>query len=341
MIPELVSTIIPVYNRPQMLRAAVDSVLQQTYRPIEIIIADDGSTDETANVARELIKKYPEIIRYYYHVNAGPGPARELGRIHAVGQFIQYLDSDDRLLPNKFIDQVKALREYPDADIAYGSTNLVDAKGTVLMSPFKWTGKEISSLFPGLLVDRWWCTHTPLYRRSLTEKIGPWCAMRWSQDWEYDARAGALGAKLIHCGSFISEHCHHKEERQTSYADWEKDPIRLKNRVQLMTILLENGKKSEVTSAEKEWAHFSRWAFAIARNCAAVGLSKEAKQSLNISSEAARLANVSSFSLNGFSYLSNLIGTRLTGVLFKGIEKIKPGAGNQTLLQSFMTEKNS
>ncbi len=341
MIPELVSTIIPVYNRPQMLQTAVESVIQQTYRPIEIIIADDGSTDETPTVAQQLIKEYPEIIHYYYHKNAGPGPARELGRVHATGEFIQYLDSDDRLLPNKFSDQVNVLRDQPDADIAYGCTNFIDFDGTVLNSPFKWTGKKIPFLFPGLLVDRWWCTHTPLYRRRLTDKIGTWCDMRWSQDWEYDARAGALGAKLVHCNSFVSEHCHHREERQTSYADWEKDPIRLKNRVQLMSVLLENAKLSKVTTAEKEWSHFSRWAFAITRNCAAVGLSKEAKLSLDISLEAAHLANVSSFSLNGFYYMSNLVGTRLTGILFKGIEIIKPGVGSQTLLQSFMTEKSS
>ena len=101
-IENLVSTIIPVYNRPDMLRAAVESVLQQTHRPIEVIIADDGSTDETGEVAKELVEQHPEVVRYTRHENAGPGPARELGRQLARGEFIQYLDSDDRLLPNKF-----------------------------------------------------------------------------------------------------------------------------------------------------------------------------------------------------------------------------------------------
>src|SRR5207244_4187795 len=108
-VPDLVTTIIPVYNRPDMLREAARSVLEQTYRPIEVIIADDGSTDgDTVRVARELEATYPGVLRYYDQPNAGPGAARNLGLKHARGEFIQYLDSDDLLLPNKFARQVAA-----------------------------------------------------------------------------------------------------------------------------------------------------------------------------------------------------------------------------------------
>ena len=65
----LVSTIIPVYNRPKMLREAAASVLAQTYRPIEIIISDDGSTDDTQSVAQELVQAHPEEIRYVRNEN--------------------------------------------------------------------------------------------------------------------------------------------------------------------------------------------------------------------------------------------------------------------------------
>ena len=97
----LVTTIIPVYNRPCFLREAVASVLAQTYRPIEIIIVDDGSGPETVAVCEELAAAHPEI-RILHQENAGPGAARERGRLAARGEFIQYLDSDDRLLPEKF-----------------------------------------------------------------------------------------------------------------------------------------------------------------------------------------------------------------------------------------------
>jgi glycosyltransferase involved in cell wall biosynthesis len=115
-VSDLVSTIIPVYNRPQMLREAVASVLAQTYRPIEIIVVDDGSTDETPRVAEALAAEHPEEIRFVRKENSGPGPTREAGRQMARGEFIQYLDSDDLLRPRKFEIMVRALRERPNAE---------------------------------------------------------------------------------------------------------------------------------------------------------------------------------------------------------------------------------
>ena len=128
-IESLVTTIIPVYNRAGMVRQAVDSVLAQTYRPIEIILVDDGSTDETPAVLDAMAREHPDEIRVLHKVNEGPGLAREAGRQIARGEFIQYLDSDDWLLPNKFADQVRALREHPECGIAYGTSMLVDARG--------------------------------------------------------------------------------------------------------------------------------------------------------------------------------------------------------------------
>ena len=107
----LVSTIIPVHNRPALLREAVASVLAQTYRPIEIIIVDDGSTDETGTRSGGLGGSHSEV-RTIHRENGGPGAARETGRLAARGEFIQYLDSDDLLLPIKFELQVAGLRQF-------------------------------------------------------------------------------------------------------------------------------------------------------------------------------------------------------------------------------------
>lgn len=333
---DLVSTIIPVFNRPAMLTAAADSVLAQSYRPIEIIIADDGSTDETPTVARRLVAEHPEIIRYFRHENAGPGPARELGRINANGEFIQYLDSDDRLLPNKFTDQVAVLREHPECDIAYGITRLVNSNGETLADPFKWTAKQIPELFPGLLVDRWWCTHTPLYRRTLTDRIGPWTAMRWSQDWEYDSRAGAANTKLISCRSHVSEHVHHDSDRQTSAGStiWQTDPIRLDNRHELLTALWKASLSAGVAANVPERQHFARWCFSVARQQAAQGMKSQALSSLEIAIDSAGRGS-GRRGIAPFRTAVHLLGPRNAAKLFSLVKPNTGNAGESTLEQSF------
>ncbi len=334
-VPGLVSTIIPVHNRPEMLRRAVESVLLQTHRPIEVIIADDGSTDSTPRVAESLVQSDPETIRYVRQQNAGPGPARESGRRIASGEFIQYLDSDDRLLPNKFADQVAALTARPDCDVAYGTTRLVDPSGKSLRDPFKWTAKRIPELFPGLLVDRWWCTHTPLYRRSLTDRIGPWCTMRWSQDWEYDSRVGAINTKLVHCGAYVSEHVHHDGVRQTSTADWNTDPQRLRNRVELLDVLWKAAEAAGVPSTAPERQHFARWCFAIGRNCAAAGLRESADACFELAMASSGTNGAGRKGVAPYRWMLRTLGPTLTSGVSRLAERLKGQPGPATMEQSF------
>ena len=115
--PALVSTIIPVHNRAALLRQAVASVLEQTYRPIEIVIVNDGSSDDTAVVADELARQATVPITVVHQANAGPGAARQRGLEVARGHFVQFLDSDDLLLPRKFALQVAALQQEPECSI--------------------------------------------------------------------------------------------------------------------------------------------------------------------------------------------------------------------------------
>ena len=311
-IPHLVSTIIPVYNRPDMLRTAVESVIRQTYRPIEIIIADDGSTDETGHVGRSLAEADPLNIKYVRIENQGPGPAREAGRLLARGEFLQYLDSDDRLLPNKFADQVDALHQHPECDIAYGLTRLVDTNGSILAAPFKWTDRQISELFPGLLVDRWWCTHTPLYRRSVADQVGAWTDMRWSQDWEYDARFGARNCQLINCGSYVSEHVHHAGVRQTTHSNWLEDPQRLRVLVDLLTALLTNSRSANAPPHAAEYKHFARWCFSIARHCSVLGMAAESHRCSELALDAAQDGEAAR-GIKLFRALTKVFGHRVSG----------------------------
>lgn len=265
--PGLVSTIIPVFNRPQMVQRAVHSVLQQTYRPIEIVLVDDGSSDDTPAVLSALQRRHPQQIRVLRQANAGPGAARERGRLAARGDYIQYLDSDDWLLPNKFADQVAALEAHPDCAIAYGTARLMDGSGRVLADPSRRTAERHTHLFPALLVERWWHTHTPLLRRSISDAAGPWLDFR-PEDWDLEARMGALGARLVHCGSTVSCQLDHDSPARVSRgaeAAYLRDEARFLPRLAACALL------AGVAPDAPQWQHLARWCFWRARQCHGAG----------------------------------------------------------------------
>ena len=85
----LISCIVAVFNGERYLKEALDSILAQTYRPLEILVVDDGSTDRTP----EIVSEYSDTVRYFWQSNAGPGAARNAGLKLAKGEFIAFLDA--------------------------------------------------------------------------------------------------------------------------------------------------------------------------------------------------------------------------------------------------------
>lgn len=112
----LVSVVLPVYNGRRYLTEAIDSVLAQTYRPLELIVIDDGSSDGTRTVA----VGYGDRLRYFHQPNAGQGAARNTGVRHASGQLFAFLDADDIWLPDKLALQVAALQKDSSVDMVFG-----------------------------------------------------------------------------------------------------------------------------------------------------------------------------------------------------------------------------
>ena len=102
----LVSVVIPAYNRANSVRRSVESVLQQTYRHLEIIVVDDGSTDGTA----EVLETFEDRIQVIRQPNGGPSSARNTGVAHSKGEIIAFLDSDDTWKPEKLERQVRLLQ---------------------------------------------------------------------------------------------------------------------------------------------------------------------------------------------------------------------------------------
>lgn len=321
-IRDLVSTVIPVHNRPGMLREAVASVLAQTYRPIEVVISDDGSTDGAGAEADSLAAAHPDTVRVVHAgVNRGAGPAREAGRQLARGEFIQYLDSDDLLLPRKFELQVEALREQPDCGAAYGYIRLVERDGRVLPHPCKGSGDAIPQLFPRLLVERWWNTDCPLFRRSVCDAVGAWSDLKYSQDWEYDARVGALRTRLAHVPEYVCVQRQHAGPRQTGHGRW----LEPRDRVRFFQALKRHAIDAGVAAGAPEWAHFAKWVFLNARQSGALGDATAAKALYALARGTAPGFDAK---LRVTGWLAALIGWRLTGTVCEMRDRVKARVGH-------------
>jgi glycosyltransferase involved in cell wall biosynthesis len=123
-----VSVVIPTFNRAAFIGAAVASVRAQTYRCSEIVIVDDGSTDDTAGVIATL----GEGIRYVQQANAGPSSARNRGIREASGDLVAFLDTDDRWLPGKIAAQVAILQSQPSVALVVSDEAMEDGTGRML-----------------------------------------------------------------------------------------------------------------------------------------------------------------------------------------------------------------
>ena len=134
MLHPLVSVIIPTHNREQFLEEAINSVSEQTFNDLEILVIDDGSI---VNYAKTICSKYKNCT-YYYKENGGLSSARNFGISKAKGAYIAFLDDDDRWVLNKLEKQVQVLDEMNDIDCVHSSALVIDANG-------KETGEKIGA----------------------------------------------------------------------------------------------------------------------------------------------------------------------------------------------------
>ena len=295
-----------------MLREAVASVLAQTWRPIEIIIVNDGSEDDTLGVANELATTHQKTVRVLSQRNGGPGLARQAGLEAALGEFIQFLDSDDLLLPAKFSSQIAGLREDKEAGISYGVT-YTSNQGTRASFPAQKTAVAHRSIFPTLLTGRIWETCTPLYRRSALEQIGPWPAKRQMEDWEFDAKAGAAKIKLHYCEAPLATYRIHNAPR-LAHA-WMTDPQAMRDRISAHTEILRYAIRANVASDSLEMRRYARTLFWIARHAGAQGFPDEAEELLDLVQAMAKQNSNRALDVVLYRQLAKILGWKLAGWL--------------------------
>ncbi|MCU0694119.1 MAG: glycosyltransferase [Polyangiaceae bacterium] len=164
-----VSVVVPAYNAAWCVGKAIDSVLAQTYRDFEIIVVNDGSTDDTLAVLRG----YGDAIRIVDQRNGGMSNARNAGIRAARGQFLAFLDSDDWWLPNKLGLQVQLLRSRPDLGFCSCTARVEDMNGRLLnlwQCP-SWDGSFLAHLF-GSGADVPGSCSAVVARRALVTQVG-------------------------------------------------------------------------------------------------------------------------------------------------------------------------
>ena len=193
----LVSVVIPTYNRAHTLCAAIDSILAQAYEPIEIIVVDDGSTDDTAHVLRQ----YEGKIQYIRQTNAGPAAARNTGIRNSRGELIAFLDSDDLWTPHRLEVQVDVLMRAGDSVLCCLCNVRLNMMGGKTTTSF-----DHAWLSPpdpvGVSAESLRCTRHPvcvlqqaaLIRRAVfTTVTGFDEHLRYLEDYDLALRVGLLG----------------------------------------------------------------------------------------------------------------------------------------------------
>lgn len=180
--PATVSTIITTYNYAQFITAAIESVLTQTRRPDEIVVVDDGSTDQTAALVADYAAQG---VRYILKENGGAGSARNRGLRETTGELVTFLDADDRWLPDKLERQLAHLARYPAAGLVTGGECQVfewDQPAFYLRRP----PAGAARLYPQVLIEN--NIGNPsltLVRRACFDQVGVFDeGLRLGQDWD-------------------------------------------------------------------------------------------------------------------------------------------------------------
>lgn len=183
-----VSVIIPTYNRSLLLRQTIDSVLAQTYTGFELIVVDDGSTDDTAQMILEYTSRYDGCVRYVYQANAGESVARQHGVDIAKGELLAFLDSDDLWLPNKLQRQMDFLMQHPEVAYVYSWAQIINREGNAVTWPILGSQHDSSQFSLEQLVLGNFIVgpgSTLLLRRAAYEACGGFSSsIRFAEDWD-------------------------------------------------------------------------------------------------------------------------------------------------------------
>jgi len=190
---ELVSVIIPCFRQAHFLGEAIESVLAQSYPHFEIVVVDDGSPDDPIQV----VKRYSSV-RYLRQKNKGLAAARNSGIQASTGEYLVFLDSDDRLLPNHLESNLKAFEEHPDAGFVYGDYRWFGVEGTWHVHDCRPSPDHYATLLRRNFIGP---PHVVMFKRRIIQKVG---------GFRQDVAASADQELYLRIARAYPIYCHHE-----------------------------------------------------------------------------------------------------------------------------------
>jgi glycosyltransferase involved in cell wall biosynthesis len=208
----LVTVVIPCYNQARYLGEAIESVLDQSYSNIETVVVDDGSSEDCKSVAQ----KY-EGVRYVRQERRGLSGARNRGMEESEGEYVVFLDADDRLMREGVEEGVRSLEAHPECAFVYGHVRLISGDGSPLLSPEQVSVKAEHYL--ELLRHNYiWSPGAVMYRRSVVEAAGGFdTSINPSADFDLNIRIAGRYPIFCH-DKTVLEYRRHSENMTRDFA---------------------------------------------------------------------------------------------------------------------------
>ncbi|MCP5094639.1 MAG: glycosyltransferase, partial [Chloroflexi bacterium] len=205
--PPSVSVIVPTYNNAHFIAETLHSLFAQTFTDVEIIVIDDGSTDDTAIVLTAFLNR----IKIVLQDNAGPAAARNHGLQLAQGEFVLFLDADDLLLPNTLAEQVAILKERPFLGATHSGWQIMDETGHVIKTVEPWHDAPQLDLLTWL---QWKPVRlgATLFRRAWLEQVNGFDpTLRQAEDVDLMLRLSLAGCQIKWLPRPTMQYRHHAQ----------------------------------------------------------------------------------------------------------------------------------
>lgn len=230
----LISCIVPTFNGERYLAEALDSILAQTYTPLDIVVADDGSTDGT----RDVVARYGHLVRFVSQKTTGPAATRNLGFRLSMGTFVAFLDADDLWHPDKLAVQMERFKVRPELDLCVTHVQMFWTKELAGEEAYYADHPRTKSV-PG------YATTTLLARRDSFAAVGEFNAQLWFGDaTDWFMRAIELGLVMELLPDVLTYHRMHPSNLTRRRSEASREEF-----LQIVKASLERRRKGEYPSA--------------------------------------------------------------------------------------------